>query len=113
MYYSHLMSAHPQLEQDALVHANNAGNGPFYVQSYDKGRKLFLATKVSGASNLGQRWGLRYNHDGVVSLHDARLSWRVDANGPPKLLSLELWPPGSNVQEIMTLEQAMSRLSRV
>lgn len=103
-YYSHILSAHPNLAQDAFTHAHTPGNGPYYRGSVAGGNAAIVATRVAGDSRLGQKWNLRQRG----SNWDASLLWKIDSAGH-RLLDLDIWPAGSQPAEVESMSAVLAR----
>lgn len=112
-YYPRMSGSPHILKKEALEHAKQPGNGPIYshLGQVDGSHALFVSTRVSGNSRLGNRLNLRHDVDGHIKVHDAQLYWRVDRSGA-KLLRYGVWPEGSSPPEVMTMQDAIRRSTR-
>lgn len=104
-YLMHLIVAHPNLEQQALQHALRPGHGPYLVE--EAHGALYATTLVPGDRGPGRVWNLQQHGPNAHRL-DAALFWRIDGNGP-KMLRFDVWPAGAQVQEAMSMRDAISR----
>lgn len=109
-YYSHLLGAQPQAEEDAWEHATTEGHIPVFVTMDDQEKNFFVTTRIPSSSRLGQKWNLRFRHDAErVNYHDAFALWHINKDGH-KLLRLETWPEGAQFIGERPLEEYLRRV---
>lgn len=108
--YSHLSGAHPHLEDQALQHAQQPRNGPFFSER--RHEALYISTQVQSTSHLGGIWNLKMQEGGRLNNVDAHLFWRIDQAGA-RLLRLDVFPIGVQPQEEMPMQTAINLASRL
>lgn len=104
-YLSHLLPAHPNIEEEAWQFARSSGNGPVLWTLDGKERNIFATTRLPSQSQLGSKWNLSWRD----SPKDAYAFWQVKGS-KHKLLRLDAWPTGANPAESTTIEWILERI---